>query len=421
MLFNIIHYPEIQVTPSIVCMEANRHEHSALNIVLVGLAALASAMGVGRFAFTPLFPLMQAHDGLSLGQGAWLASANYLGYWVGALACSVAPPMPRTGARFGLVAVAICTLAMGVTGSGDAWLALRFGAGVASACVLVGVSAWALPALAERGRSAWSGWVFAGVGVGIGAAGLAGLVAGVAGYEPGRVWLLLGAISAVVAAGTWGPLQASAPIPASGARLVAPPGAPEWRLIVCYAGFGFGYIIPATFLPAMAREVIGDPAVFGWIWPAFGATAAASTVIGAMYFQHAAPRRLWAASLLVMAIGVLAPALFPGVWTLLAAAVCVGGTFMVTTMAGMQEARRLAGAGAPRLMAALTAAFALGQLTGPIVVGLAASRGSHGLAAPSMLAAACLLTSAWALRRPEPATTPPPHFKTEFKTKGNRP
>ena len=49
-------------------------------------------MGVGRFAFTPLLPLMQAHDGLSLGQGAWLAGANYLGYAVGALACSVAPP-----------------------------------------------------------------------------------------------------------------------------------------------------------------------------------------------------------------------------------------------------------------------------------------------------------------------------------------
>ena len=40
---------------------------------------------------------------------------------------------------------------------------------------------------------------------------------------------------------------------------------------------------------------------------------------------------------------------------------------MVVTMAGMQEARRVAGDGAPRLIAAMTAAFALGQLLGPVV------------------------------------------------------
>src|SRR5205085_9008151 len=72
-------------------MEGLRASPSAATIVFVGLLALAAAMGVGRFAFTPLLPLMQAHDGLSLGQGAWLATANYLGYAAGALACSVRP------------------------------------------------------------------------------------------------------------------------------------------------------------------------------------------------------------------------------------------------------------------------------------------------------------------------------------------
>jgi MFS family permease len=208
-------------------------------------------------------------------------------------------------------------------------------------------------------------------------------------------------MSAVVAAITWLPLRASA-IGASSAGPAGGPAVREWRLVVCYAAFGFGYIIPATFLPAMARELIHDPAVFGWIWPAFGATAAASTVIVALCLQGTAPRKVWAASLLVMAAGVLAPALLRGVWTLLVAAVCVGGTFMVATMAGMQEARRLAGAGAPRLMAAMTAGFALGQLTGPIVVGLTTALGSHRIAGASMLGAAFLLASAWALRRPEP-------------------
>ena len=91
-----------------------------------------------------------------------------------------------------------------------------------------------------------------------------------------------------------------------------------------------------------------------------------------------------------MAVGVLAPALGAAAWPrLLVAAVCVGGTFMVATMAGLQEARRLAGAAAPRLMAAMTAAFALGQLAGPVVVaaGDGVGRRRHRRAEPWLGAA----------------------------------
>jgi len=50
-----------------------------------GLLALAIAMGIGRFAFTPLLPMMQEGAGVTLAQGGCLASANYVGYLVGAL------------------------------------------------------------------------------------------------------------------------------------------------------------------------------------------------------------------------------------------------------------------------------------------------------------------------------------------------
>ena len=50
------------------------------------------------------------------------------------------------------------------------------------------------------------------------------------------------------------------------------------RLVACYSAFGIGYIIPATFVPVMAKQVIADPAVFGWAWPLFGAAAMASTL-----------------------------------------------------------------------------------------------------------------------------------------------
>ncbi|MGA0032642.1 MAG: YbfB/YjiJ family MFS transporter, partial [Burkholderiales bacterium] len=58
---------------------------AALRIAFAGMAALAVAMGIGRFAFTPLLPLMQDDAGLSVAAGGYLASANYLGYFLGSL------------------------------------------------------------------------------------------------------------------------------------------------------------------------------------------------------------------------------------------------------------------------------------------------------------------------------------------------
>src|SRR5262245_50155557 len=45
-------------------------------IAAAGLIALAVGMGIGRFAFTPILPMMQRDAGLSIAHGAWLASAN---------------------------------------------------------------------------------------------------------------------------------------------------------------------------------------------------------------------------------------------------------------------------------------------------------------------------------------------------------
>ncbi|MFX4861170.1 YbfB/YjiJ family MFS transporter, partial [Acinetobacter baumannii] len=81
--------------------------------------------------------------------------------------------------------------------------------------------------------------------------------------------------------------------------------------------FGFGYIIPATFLPALAREVITNPAVFSWVWPVFGAAAAISTALAARFFPGHSPRRLWAYGQWVLAIGVIAPVLAVNLYVLL--------------------------------------------------------------------------------------------------------
>lgn len=368
----------------------NRIESSSAAVALIGLLALASAMGIGRFSLTPILPLMQRDDGLSLTAGGWLATSNYLGYLAGAVICiaSVLPPAPAV--RWGLVGVGLTTLAMGLGHSQPLWLILRFAAGAASAFVLVGTSAWAMPILARQRRERWSGHVFSGVGIGIAFAGLVGLAAGIDGWNSALVWIALGFVALLLAALLWRPLVAGA----SAARRSQDEGRGLSRPVLvaacCYAAFGYGYIIPATFLPAMARSYIDDPRLFGLIWPVFGMAAALSTLASVWLGQGLPPRRLWIRAMWVLAAGVLAPALRLDVATLLLSAICVGGTFMIITMAGLREALRLGGASASRAIGVMTAAFGAGQIAGPVTVSLLA-RVNHAFMVASLIAVAGLV------------------------------
>jgi predicted MFS family arabinose efflux permease len=379
-------------------MTGKKFEPSAAAAALIGLLALASAMGIGRFSLTPILPLMQQDAGLTLTVGGWLATGNYLGYLVGALLCIVLTPPPAAAIRWGLVAVGLLTLAMGLSDWQPLWLALRFLAGAASAFVLVGTSAWAMPILLRHGREEWSGHVFSGVGIGITFAGLFGLAAGIDAWSSRVTWVALGIVAIALAAALWRPLAADAAPAVRAAASQGRPALPRSAIIAaaCYAAFGYGYIIPATFLPALARGYIDRPAIFGLIWPVFGAAAALSTLLSVRLGRSLAPRQLWTRAKWVLAAGVLAPALAINVATLLISALCVGGTFMIITMAGIKEALRLGGAPASLAVGVMTAAFGAGQIIGPVTVSLLGRTG-HAFALASVLAVVGLAAANCAL------------------------
>jgi hypothetical protein len=237
--------------------------------------------------------------------------------------------------------------------------------------------------------------VFAGVGVGILFAGAAVLAIGASDLEPAVGWIVLGAAACGVALVAALLIENVAPSMAADMATLGL-DASAWRLIVCYGSFGFGYIIPATFLPAAASSMISDPTVFGWIWPLFGIAAASSTVMTSSMLGNLQPRRAWAYGQIVMAFGVALPAVRTTLFSIIVSAICVGSTFMVITMAGMQEARRIAAQSAPRLMAAMTAAFAAGQLVGPLTL-TTASSAAEAIRRPSLFAASVLFITALAL------------------------
>lgn len=362
-------------------------------IAVAGLLALAVAMGIGRFAFTPILPMMIEDAGLSIADGGFLASANYVGYLLGALTAMAVRVRHETAIRAGLIAIAVTTLAMGLHLPLAIWLLMRALAGIASAWVLISVSAWSLETLARYQRPLLTSIVFAGVGAGIAIAGLLCLMLMHSGAGSSKAWMALGLFSVAATVAIWRffPHSGTAGTRKPGSRAAYRWSADAIRLVVCYGIFGFGYIIPATFLPVMAKKALADTALFGWSWPVFGLAAALSTLAAAMLIRRVGNRRLWIASHFIMAAGVALPAVWPHIAAIFLAALLVGGTFMVVTLVAMQEARHVAGNAATGLIAAMTASFAAGQIAGPLLVAYAfqgESGFSHALLVASLLLAA---------------------------------
>ncbi len=366
-----------------------------------GLIAMAAGIGIGRFVYTPILPQMAAGAHLNQSVAGLIASANFAGYLAGALAAIWAmPPGSRRHWLLGaLLLSATTTAAMGLTEEVPAFLILRFIGGAASALVLILASALVLERLASSGRTGLAALHFAGVGVGIAmsAAVVAGLRA--MGHDWPSMWLASGALGLAAF------FAVAALIPASGPDPVIPP-APRGlerdprvrRLTLAYGLFGFGYVITATFLVAIVRATPPVRPLEPVIWIAVGLAAAPSVALWGALGRRFGLANAFAAAALAEAVGVLASVVWPTPVGICAAAVLVGGTFMGLTAMGLMRARELA-AGDPRpAMAAMTGAFGVGQICGPLVAGVL-SDWLGGFAVPSVAAAAALVLAAVLARR----------------------
>ncbi len=370
---------------------------------LQACAGLAAAMGVGRFVYTPLLPLMEQQAHVSSSGTAFVATANYLGYFLGAAALIVRPQWSRSRTMFrGALAVLVASEAVMIAAvSVPLWSVARLVAGIASAAVFV----YSANALASR---PFPGLGYAGVGVGIAVSGLAvTLLQNVIGWEP--LWLVAAAMGAAFAAGAWGLRPADA-APEGGdaasdeqtdvgqadgsvraVRIERPRPSPRntWLLASGYFLEGLGYIILGTFLVA-AVSADGPEWTGPASWVLVGAAAAPSTALWALARRRFRTETLLAAALVLQVVSALLPALVGGTAAAAVAAVLFGGTFMGIAMLAMTAGVEM---GVPRAAAVLTAGYAIGQILGPLVVTPLLSGGYDS----AFVTAACVLAVAAAL------------------------
>ncbi len=365
--------------------------------LLAGILALAAAMGIGRFAYTPLLPALQEAGGLDTARAGLIAAANYAGYLLGALlVVLVMAGLPRMRVlHASAVGVVATTALMAATTDFAGWSIIRFLSGIASAGVFVLASGLVLDDLRRRGQASRGGWLYSGVGIGIVTSGVV-VRASAETLSWRGDWIVLALIAAVALApcARWLPHVDRQEARASG---TAPPMAASVRvalglLFVAYFLEGLGYIVSGTFLVAIVEQTPGLASLGSGVWIVVGLAAIPSAVFWTASAAHIGYARALACAYALQACGIVLP-IVGGVGAAFASAVLFGGTFAGITALTLTFAGQLGRSGSTNLFAMLTASFGLGQVIGPVVAGFIASW-AQGFAPALIAAAAVVLVAA---------------------------
>lgn len=374
---------------------------SPLIRLLACFVALMMAMGIGRFALTPQLPHLLSEGQIDLTDAGLIAAANYLGYFLGAVDAmfSRRPEQVRRRLLGGLWLCVLLTLASFWANGFWSHLLLRFGTGVASAWVLVMITALSQPLAAAAGHPRLGAVVFAGPGLGIFLTGLLALVANLFGQTSATLWLVYATVALLMLLGVLRFLPrptAAAPAAASAASITH---RGIGRLGVVYGLYGLGYIIPATFLSQMANARFHGHWQADLFWPCFGLAAAIGVVLVSLRRQAANATRQWLTlTLWMQAAGVFACLLGNGPGLALGVILC-GTPFLACMQLVMQRSRELAPHASQRNAGLLTACFAVGQLSGPLLAALS-SHFSSGLQPALVIAGSGLLLAGGLLLSP---------------------
>ncbi|MFL6532150.1 MAG: MFS transporter [Pseudomonas sp.] len=374
---------------------------SPLIRLLASFIALMMAMGIGRFALTPQLPHLIGEGQVDLTAAGLIAAANYLGYLLGALDAMFARRPEQVQRRLlgGLWLCVLLTLA-----SFWAWgfwphLALRFGTGVASAWVMVMITALSQPLAAATGRPRLGALVFAGPGLGIFLTGLLALGSNLLGQTSDILWLVYAGAALLMLL----VILPALPKPVPAATVAAPAAVANnrgiARLCVVYALYGVGYIIPATFLSQMASAQFHGQWQADLFWPCFGLAAAIGVLLVSLRRPNPNTTSRWLmATLWLQAAGVFACLLGSGAGLALGVILC-GTPFLACMQLMVLRSRELAPHAIQRNIGLLTACFAIGQLSGPLLAALS-SHFSGGLQPALIIAGSGLVLAGGLLLRP---------------------
>ncbi len=340
-----------------------------------GIFALMIAMGIGRFAYTPILPLMQNALSFSDAAAGYLASSNYAGYFIGAVLAGVLPLKKHKTIylRISLLTSIFTTFAMGLSDSFSLMLVIRLISGISSAFIFVLASSIVLDKLAATGKTNWSGLFYSGVGFGIFLSSLMVPTLGALFAWEGT-WVGLAIVSGILGLFVWMLLKDSQhSVLKKDKQEVAKSLPPvKWLpwLIIAYGLEGLGYIVTGTFIVSIAEKTPAFSANAAFVWLVVGISAIPSCMIWSSFAKHRGFIKPLMLAMALQSLGIALPVLWPSQAGFILSAVLFGATFMGITTLATTLARQISPSNSSKIIGYLTAVYAIGQMIGPAIAGV---------------------------------------------------
>ncbi|CEA04889.1 Purine efflux pump PbuE [Metalysinibacillus saudimassiliensis] len=339
-----------------------------ISVVFGGVLLLVVAMGISRFAFTPILPFMREDVGFSVETAGFLASSNYIGYFIGALWAGF---ITKNRKGFLLLAVLInvaSVVLMGIIDSYTIWLILRFVAGVTGGLVFVLTSSIVMDYLAQHFLASWSGYLFGGIGLGIAFSGLFVPFLEAA-YTWKGAWLGLGALSllcVLITGFLWRKLVVTniQKAPADDTPKLTK-GFMPW-FIAAYGLEGLGYIITGTFLVDIIHGIPELQSYSSISWVIAGLAAIPSAPVWSTLITKYSPIKILSIAYLLQVFGILLPVFSQSIFSVFLSAFLFGMTFVGIVTMTTGYARQLFPTKSGPVVSILTTFYAFGQIIGPI-------------------------------------------------------
>ncbi|MGG3468490.1 YbfB/YjiJ family MFS transporter [Neobacillus pocheonensis] len=340
--------------------------------------SLIIAMGIGRFAYTPLLPLMQKDLSFSNSIAGYIASSNYAGYLIGAILAGVIPLKGYrvVSLRISLIISIITTALMGLTYSYLLWFVLRFISGVSSAFVLVLASGIVLDKLAAISKTSWSGLFYGGVGFGI---LLSSLIIPSLNhlFLWEGTWIGLAVICGILAIFVWiwldeAPNDVEMKNKQETFALVP---STKWLLwlTIAYGLEGLGYIVSGTFIVSIAEKTSFFQKGATLVWMMVGLAAIPSCLIWSILAKKWGFIKSLILAMALQSLGMAMPAFWISKTSFIISALLFGATFMGITTLATTLGRKMNPSNSSRTIGILTAMYAIGQLVGPTLAGMLSS------------------------------------------------
>tara|TARA_R110002074_G_scaffold152936_1_gene307582 strand:+ start:142662 stop:143846 length:1185 start_codon:yes stop_codon:yes gene_type:complete len=350
-------------------------------VLASGIFCLILTLGIARFAYTPMIPIMFEQVGLTKVLAGWLATINYMGYMLGALTATLVGNLLIKDRlyRIGLVLAIVTTLMMGLSANPWVWALSRLLAGFSTAAGLLIGAGLMLNWLIRHNHRSEMGIHFSGVGLGIALVAL--LMTWSSALNWSEQWLLLGVVGIIFAipAWRWLPAPDTSGVTQTGETLKDHPPSKRflWLMMFVYFCGGFGFVISATYIVAIveSQETLRGQGEIALL--VLGLAAAPACIIWDLISRKTGILNALLLAYLLHAAGIILPALESSLLFALLSAGLYGFTFVgivsiVLTMAGRFYPTRPA-----KLMGTLTMSYGVPQIIAPTIAGYLAAATGH--------------------------------------------